>query len=108
MDSERFSPTALIELPEVERKGRLLTLEAELTAAIAPSATRDQFFSLSRQLIDRLRALGHDLSSFDGDGEEFETWCGDYSRKGGGGPLIITFRYPRRVQVEWSSSGRVG
>jgi hypothetical protein len=107
VDSERFSPTALIGLSDVDRRERLRSLEAELRAAIPPRATREQFFSFSKQSIDRLRALGHDLWSFDSDGEDFETWCGDYSREGHR-PLTITFRYPGRVQVDWSSPATAG
>jgi hypothetical protein len=108
MDSERFSLTALMGLPEVERTERLRGLEEHLAAAIAPSPSRKEFFLRGLQLIERLRVLGRDLWSFDSDGEDFEVWCGDYSPKGAGGPLTITFRYPGQVQVEWSTSRSAG
>ena len=108
MDSARFSPTALSALSEVERDNRLRNLEAELAASFPSNVSHEQFFVLSKQLIDRLKAIGHDLWGFDSDCEDFEIWCGDYSGKRAGGPLIVTFRYPGTVELGWSTSRRAG
>jgi hypothetical protein len=108
MDPGLFSPAALEALTEVDRTVRLRSLESELVAALAPHGTRQEFFDRTRLLVEGLRALGHDLWSFDSDGEEFEIWSGDYTRKGGGGPLTIAFRYPQAVEVGWSASRRAG
>jgi hypothetical protein len=108
MDSARFSLTALSALSGVERDNRLRNLEAELAASFPPNVSREQFFVLSKQLIGRLKAIGHDLWGFDSDGEDFEIWCGDYSGKRAGGPLTVTFRYPGTVELGWSTSRRAG
>ena len=51
-----------------------------------------------------LRSLGHDLWNVDSDGETFEVWAVDYIRPNLVGRLVITFKYPNQVQVEWSST----
>jgi hypothetical protein len=96
-----FSPNAIAELDDASRLERLRSMQAALAGRLSPETTVAAFFVQSGHLIDELRTLGHDLWSFDSDGEEFESWCGDWTRADGGGPLSITFRYPREVEVSW-------
>ncbi len=96
-----FSPNEIAKLDEGPRLDRLQAMQAALVERLAGEMSIEGFFARSRGLIDELRLLGHDLWSFDSDGEEFESWCGDWTQAGGGGPLWITFRYPREVEVSW-------
>lgn len=48
-------------------------------------------------LVDELRALGHDLWSFD-ESHEFEAWCPNWVKRTGPG-IIVTFKIS--VEVEW-------
>ena len=95
-----FGREAMISLDAKARSARLAALRVALMDRLSNEASASEFFAQSHALVEELRALGHDLWSFDSDGEEFETWCGDWTRSGGG-PLTITFRYPLQVEVAW-------
>jgi hypothetical protein len=84
---------------------RLRELEEEFTSRFDDGLSREQFFATANRLVKELRALGHDLWSFDTDGDSFEIWCGDYTQKGGGGPLSVEFRYPNKVEINWRDRG---
>jgi hypothetical protein len=103
-----FAPSVIAELDEGARANRLRDLEAALEGRLPRNASSSEFFAESRRAIDELRALGHDLWSFDSDGEAFETWCGDWTKPGGGGRLSITFRHPRTVEAAWSRPPSAG
>ena len=105
MEAE-FKPEAIASLDDETRPARLRALETALTARLPSDASAREFFMQSQMLVEELRSLGHDLWSFDTDGEEFEIWCGDWTRAGGGGPMTITFRYPRQVEVTWRDETR--
>lgn len=51
-----------------------------------------------------LRSLGHDLRSVDTDGKTFEIWESEYIRPKLMGRLVVTFKYPGHVHVEWSGA----
>jgi hypothetical protein len=95
-----FVPAAIASLGAEARAERLRSLEATLAGLLPKESSRREFFERSHGLVEELRALGHDLWSFDSDGDDFETWCGDWTRTGSG-PMTVTFRYPRRVEVSW-------
>jgi hypothetical protein len=95
-----FGRGALTSLDAEARSARVAALRLALMDRLSIVASAGEFFAQSRGLVEELRALGHDLWSFDSDGEEFETWCGDWTRSGGGS-LTITFRYPVQVEVAW-------
>ena len=99
-----FSRDAIAKLDEGSRPERLCALQAALVGRFSHGMTVVAFFEQSRLLIEELRMQGHDLWSFDSDGEEFESWCGDWTRSDGGGPLSITFHYPSEVEVSWRAA----
>jgi hypothetical protein len=99
-----FSRDVLAKLDERSRLERLRAMQAALAGRFSHGMTVVEFFDQSRLLIDELRIQGHDLWSFDSDGDEFESWCGDWTRADGGGPLSITFRYPSEVEVSWRAA----
>jgi len=95
-----FSPEAIRRLDEPARSDRLRELAASLRDRLSSDMAVAEFFAQSRRLVDELRSLGHDLWSFDTDGESFEIWCGDWT-SAAGGRLLITFGYPREAEVTW-------
>ena len=101
-----FSPDAIARLAGAARTIRLREMQAALADRLSAGASIGEFFEHGRQLIEELRTLGHDLWSFDSDGEEFETWCSDWTRVDGGGLLSVTFRYPHEVEVAWREPTR--
>lgn len=88
-------------LDESTRALRLRELEEVLAKQFNDGLSREQFFETANGLVGELRTLGHDLWSFDTDGNTFEIWCGDYTKEGGGGPLSVEFRYPNKVEINW-------
>ncbi len=52
-----------------------------------------------REIVEGLRALGHDLWSYD-ESDDLEVWGPDYENNGGPG-IILTFRVPAAVEVDW-------
>ena len=108
MERALYSADAVGALGDADRSARLATLQSELVRRMAAVSTVEQFFARSRELVDELRSLGHDLWSFDSDGGEFEIWCGDYSPGARGTPMIVTFRFPTAVKIEWSTGREVG
>ena len=51
-----------------------------------------------------LRSIGHDLWNIDSDRKTFEIWESEYIRPKLMGRLVVTFKYPNEVHVEWSST----
>jgi hypothetical protein len=96
----KFSFAEISALPPEERPQRLLELRTELATRLSLAKSPSEFLRESTALVQDLRALGHDLCSFDAD-DDFEIWCGDWSQDNGGGPLALTFPFPGEVQVEW-------
>ena len=98
----KFSHTALSSLPMDERALRLQELELELARQLAAAPTSSDFVEQAKALVLELRMLGHDLFSFDAD-DEFEIWCGDWTKECASSPLVLTFRFPGVVRAEWST-----
>lgn len=95
-----FSLTAISSLLPDERANRLRDLEVELCRHLAKVKTSSDFLKQASALVQELRNLGHDLWSFDAD-DDFEIWCGDWTKGSAGGPLVVTFRFPVLVYAEW-------
>jgi hypothetical protein len=65
-------------------------------------APNQSWQSTASTAIEALRSVGHDLWSFDDDGNGWQTWCGDYSQPvPSPAELILEFRVPDRVEVTW-------
>ena len=108
MERALYSADVVKALGATDRAARLAALQLELVSRMAVVSTVEQFFARSHELVDELRSLGHDLWSFDSDGEEFEIWCGDYTPGARGTPMVVTFRFPRAVEIEWSTGRAAG
>jgi hypothetical protein len=82
-----------------DSSGRL-ALCHDLAAALHERLQAESDFHKGvHRLIGELRALGHDLWSFD-ESDDMEVWCPDYQNPSGPG-IVITFR-PEEVHVEWT------
>jgi hypothetical protein len=74
---------------------------AERTSALFRSRA-ESWHGTAYAVIDALRSVGHDLWSFDEDGDGWQAWCGDYSRSDPSpAELILEFRKPDHVEVTW-------
>ena len=62
------------------------------------------FGAEARACVAELRALGHDLWSFD-ESTDFQIWCPNYAQPTGPG-IIVTFTESEDVVVEWSTGER--
>jgi hypothetical protein len=73
---------------EADRDALCARLAATITKRLASDS---HVHDLVGSVVSELRALGHDLWSFDEDGDTFEVWCPNYAQPTGPG-LVITFR----------------
>ena len=101
LSKERFGRTALEELSGAARLRRLAELSEILTREIASAESHSAFFGHSPSVIESLRAIGHDLWSWEYDGDSFELWGGDYSNPSEAGKLQIEFLFPGKVRASW-------
>ncbi len=100
------APIALLEfsrakfdgIHEADRDALCTRLAAAITKRLASDL---HFHDLVGSVVSELRALGHDLWSFDQDGDTFEIWCPNYAHPTGPG-LVITFRFDGPTEVRWS------
>jgi hypothetical protein len=101
MRRELFSREVIDALPEVHRTARLRELQSEVCQRVNTATSVEAFYRESRRVVDELKTLGHDLWSWDSDGENVETWGGDYMRPAVAGRLIINFEFGEGARVEW-------
>lgn len=94
---EEFSRDAFNTDSSVERDERCLALGMRLTEMFLQTPGSH---TSSLRLIAQLRALGHDLWSFD-ESHEWEVWGPNYLGDSSSG-IIVTFDYGKGVSVEWS------
>ena len=92
----RYSSHRFNEASEPERKQLLIDLADALRAALQSAA---DFHGTAYRLVADLRALGHDLYSFD-ESDEMQVWCPDWTKPSMHG-LVVEFRSPSDVKVNW-------
>jgi hypothetical protein len=105
MEEALFSRSVLEALPPAVRVERLQQLSVELSKRLEGIRDGAEFFTATRELVEELRRFGHDLRSFDSDGETFEAWAGDYARPEGTSKLTLTFTVDEGARAEWSPDG---
>ncbi len=93
---ERFSRSEFERLSSVERDHLSRELETVLMQRLRSG---NEFHSSAYGLIDELRALGHDLWSYD-ESDDLQAWGPNYVACSGPG-IVIELR-PDTVRVEWS------
>lgn len=94
----RFSKLNFLALRDQQARGELGSELAILMSSRLRSAST--FRREVRGCIEELRALGHDLWSFD-ESDEFQTWGPNYEALPRPG-IVVTFSAPDVVAVEWS------
>jgi len=102
MEEPLFSRSVLEALPPAARAERLQQLSVELSKRLEGIRDGAEFFTLTRALVEELKAIGHDLSSFDSDGETFDAWAGDYAHPERAGKLTLRFTVGEGARAEWS------
>ena len=96
---ERFTKAAFDKADPRDRD----RLAAELSGVLQERLRRaGEFHDGVKALVADLRALGHDLWSFD-ESDEMEVWCPNYQRPTGPG-IVVTFT-TEGVHVEYSTTG---
>ncbi len=96
-----FSRTTLENLTDIERKSRFSELEEILNRGLESITQHELFQKKIDYVIDELKRIGHDLWSWDYDGENY-VWGGDYTNKENSGKLILEFISPNKVRVMWN------
>ena len=99
LDSQNFSRQHLEKISEEEREILLLEMSNVLTQNIS-DALFDQNIT---QVIEELRKIGHDLWSFDNN-DDFQSWCGDWSKTENIGKLVLEFTKNAPVKVSWNNN----
>jgi hypothetical protein len=94
----RFSKQSFESCEGEARAALVRELAAVLTGRIVGAP---KFHLRVRELVTELRALGHDLWSFDED-DDVEVWLPSWATPSGPG-LVVSFT-PDRVSVEWSEA----
>ena len=94
------SRTVLDALPDADRVARLHELEVVIARRVSAAKTPEAFLRECRLIVDELRALGHDLWSWDSDGEN-ETWGGDYMHPETAGRLLVMFEFRGSTRLAW-------
>ncbi len=75
---------------------------ADLAAARFADLTGTTWESVGKSLAGQLRALGHDLSSFD-ETPELQDWQATWHHTRGTFSLLLAFRAPGSVEVTWTT-----
>jgi hypothetical protein len=95
---EGFERRAFEQADEPERQALCDRLAVAISERIraAPS-----FFECIPALVEELRAAGHDLWSYDSDGEGWEVWCPNWAKPTGPG-IFVVFRAEGPSEVGWT------
>jgi hypothetical protein len=94
---ERFSKANFLAADDGARAQLMQVLQDQLSPRLRDSSN---FHVTARHIVDELRALGHDLWSFD-ESDDFEVWAPNYQTPTGPG-LVITFS-PEDACIEWNA-----
>jgi hypothetical protein len=84
-------------LDDTGRRALCVRLGEELARRLAGAA---DFDAEARAIVEELRAAGHDLWSYDDDGEGYQVWCADWVGRQRPRTLLIIFDRPG-VEVVW-------
>lgn len=98
LNSQNFSRICLEKLSSEDRKILLL----EMSKVISQIISNENFDRNVEEVIEELRKIGHDLWCFDSD-DDFQIWCGDWTKKEKMGKLVLEFTKINLVTVSWNS-----
>jgi hypothetical protein len=97
----RFAPAAFLS-GSPEQVQELCEELADLAAARFADLTGTSWERVGKSLASQLRALGHDLSSFD-ESAELQDWQATWHHTKGTFSLLLAFRAPTSVEVTWTT-----
>jgi len=95
---QRFAKENFLAAEAAERGALCEDLAAVLAVRLGEA---NEFGETVSACVEELRALGHDLWSFD-ESDDFQAWCPNYDNPTGPG-VVVTFSVPDEVSVEWSA-----
>jgi hypothetical protein len=97
----RFAPAAFLSGSPAQVQALCDEL-ADVAAARFADLTGTTWEDVGRSLAHQLRALGHDLSSFD-ETPELQDWQATWHHTRGTFSLLLAFRAPCSVEVTWTT-----
>ena len=101
MNPDIFGPGIFENENAESRKFRLKRLKNYLEGELQGITDHKEYFAATEQLISILKSYGHDLWSWDYDGEGIEEWGGNYMKPESAGKLYIKFTFQGEVLVNW-------
>ncbi len=104
---EKFARTTLESLPPIDRGKELDDLAEILTRRLGSTSSQQDCWDEITRVVEKLRALGHDLWSHDYDGESRHLWGWDYMRPEDAGYLQIQFDCDGKALVFWRGEDHV-
>lgn len=104
MNSE-FGRRALEDLPEAERRLRLVALALVLTQRLSSLREWEDYWREVHAILTELRELDHDLWRHDFDADGRELWGWDYMKEDGSGLLQLQFHFQGEVRAFWRTDG---
>ena len=101
----RFAPAAFLNgTPEAVQQ--LCDDLATLAAARFDDLTGTTWQRTGLAIAEQLRAVGHDLTSFD-EAADFQEWQASWHHPRGSFVLSLSFRAPKSVEVTWTADDAV-
>ncbi len=94
-----FAPSAFLS-GSAEAVQRLCDELATLAAERFSDLTGTNWQTAGNALAEQLRAIGHDLTSFD-ESPELQEWQATWHHPRGSFSLLLSFRAPHAVEVTW-------
>ena len=99
LNSQKFSRIYLEKISSEDKKILLL----EMSKVISRIISIENFDQNVKEVIEELRKIGHDLWCFDSD-DDFQIWCGDWTKKEKMGKLVLDFTKINPVIVSWNNN----
>ena len=100
----RFAPSAFLSGSPAQVQ-QLCDELADVAAARFADLTGTTWDSVGKSLASQLRALGHDLSSFD-ESPDLQDWHATWHNARGTFSLLLAFRAPCSVEVTWTADDK--
>lgn len=97
----RFAPSAFLSGSPAQVQALCDEL-ADVAAARFSDLTGTDWQRVGTTLASQLRALGHDLTSFD-ESPELQEWQATWHHARGTFSLLLVFRAPQSVEVTWTA-----
>jgi len=101
MDKTRYGRDILEGLDQTTRFARLKELQDLLNWRFSIITEHKEFFEEIDPTIAALKSIGHELFSWDYNGEATKIYGGDYMHLDVAGKLVIEFTFPKNIVVRW-------